>query len=275
VGGNFMDIYERYNLAKKDFQKNKKGSLYIATKSAEALFDVMYKLEASNKDENQSYLLAQIYYELGWKWESEKFIKNYISTNKLNFLIKLKWQHLLTKVEDLFELGHFELVQFRDLRTAKKRNVPPPLLESDFIFKEEVNFIIINIKPDFDDAILLNKKVVNDEVEFSAEKQSSITNFIEKTNSHICWTNNIAEELIDYYNDNYQNILGSIHRLDYGRADEEWYDGLRVDSAAFHYNSDEQLEGFYTIYDYYNMNSGFHIDTLDNSIVELYYNTDL
>jgi len=69
--------------------------------------------------------------------------------------------------------------------------------------------------------------------------------------------------------------LSSIGRLDYGKTDDEWYNGLRVDSAGFHYNKDERLEGFYTIYDYYNKNSGFHIETLDNSIVELYYNTDL
>jgi hypothetical protein len=235
----------------------------------------MYELEKSNKDENQSYLLAQIYYKLGWKWECKKFVKTHISSNKLNYLNQWKWRQLLNKVEDLFKLWHYELVEFRDLRTAEKRNVAPPLLRSDFIFIEEVNFIIISIKPNFNDVLLLNKKVLNDEVEFSAEKESSITNFIENTNSHFSWTNNFYKELINYYNDNYQQILSSIGRLDYGKADDEWYNGLRVDSAGFHYNKDERLEGFYTIYDYYNKNSGFHIDTLDNSIVELYYNTDL
>lgn len=69
--------------------------------------------------------------------------------------------------------------------------------------------------------------------------------------------------------------MSRIGRLDYGNADDEWYDGLRVESVGFHYNSDDRLEGSYIIYDYYNMNSGFYIDTLDNSIIDLYYSVDL
>ncbi|WDF64291.1 hypothetical protein [Flavobacterium sp. KACC 22763] len=270
-----MNIYKRYKLAKEDFHKHKKGSLYNATKSAESLFDIMYELENYSKDQNQSYLLAKIYYELGWKWECRKFIKTHLSSNKLNYLNKLKWKYLLNKVEDLFKVSHYELIEYRDLRTAKKRNLPQTLLRNDFIFNEEVYFIIVSIKSDFNDIILLNKKVLNEEVEFSIEKESSIIKFIEKTNSHLSWINNSHKDLINYYNENYQQILSSIGRLDYGKANDEWYDGLRVDSVGFHYNSNEKLEGFYTIYDYYNMNSGFHIDTLDNSIVDLYYNTDL
>jgi hypothetical protein len=172
VDGNFMNIYDRYNIAKDDFQKYKKGSLYTATKIAEPLFDIMYELEKSNKDENQNYLLAQIYYELGWKWECRKFIKSYISSRKVNFLNKWKWQHLLNKVEKLFKLGHFELIEFRDLRMAKKRNVSQQLLQNDFIFNEDEYYIRITIKPNFNDIILLNKKVLNNEVGFSAEKRN-------------------------------------------------------------------------------------------------------
>ncbi|WP_417940614.1 hypothetical protein [Flavobacterium sp. RS13.1] len=268
-----MNIYERYITAIGDFRKDQKENLYIATKSAESLFDIMYELEESNKDEDQNYLLARIYYELGLKWKCRKFVKSYKSSNPLDDLNK--WQQLLNKVEDLFELGRFELVEFRDLRMAKKRNASQSLSRNDFVFNEDQYFIRISIKPSSNDIILLNKRVLNDEVEFSAEKQSSITNVIGKINSHFSWTNNFHKELIDYYNENYKDILRHIGRLDYGKADDEWYDGLRVESASFHYNSDDRLEGFYIIYDYYNMNSGFYIETLDNSITDLSYNTDL
>jgi hypothetical protein len=268
-----MNIYERYITAVRNFRKDQKESLYTSTKSAESLFDIMYELEESNKDEDQNYLLARIYYELGLKWKCRKFVKFYKSSNQLDDLNK--WKQLLNKVEDLFELGRFELVEFRDLRMAKRRNTLQQLLRSDFVINEDKYFIIINIKPSPNDIILLNKKVLHDEVEFSAEKGSSIINIIEKINSHFSWINNFHKELIDYYNDNYKDILSRIGRLDYGKADDEWYDGLRVESVGFHYNNDGRLEGSYIIYDYYNMNSGFYIDTLDNSIADLYYNVDL
>lgn len=59
-----MEYTTDNDIVKDDFRKYKKGSLYIATKSAECLFDIMLELEKSTKDKNQSYLLAQIYYEL-------------------------------------------------------------------------------------------------------------------------------------------------------------------------------------------------------------------
>lgn len=59
-----MEYTTDNDIVKDDFRKYKKGSLYIVTKSAECLFDIMLELEKSTKDKNQSYLLAQIYYEL-------------------------------------------------------------------------------------------------------------------------------------------------------------------------------------------------------------------
>lgn len=268
-----MNIYERYIKAIGDFRKDQKGSLYIATKSAESLFDIMYELEESNKDEDQNYLLSLIYYELGLKWKCRKFIDSYKSSNQLGG--SNKWHQLSNKVENLFELNRFELVEFSDLRMAKKRNISPPLSIDDFIFNEDEYFIRISMKPSSNNIIVLNKKVLNDEIEFSAEKHSSIINIIGKINSHFSWINNFDKELIGYYNDNYKDILKLFGRLDYGKADDEWYDGLRVESVGLHYNSDDRLEGTYIIYDYYNMNSGFYIDTLDNSIIDLYYNVDL
>ncbi|KQO32747.1 hypothetical protein ASF10_20025 [Flavobacterium sp. Leaf82] len=154
-----MNIYERYNTAIEDFRKAQKGNLYTATKSAESLFDIMYELEESNKNEDKSYLLARIYCELGLKWKCRKFVKSYKSSNQLDYLDK--WQQLLNKVEDLFELRCFELVEFRDLRMAKKRKTLQPLLRSDFVFNEDKYFIRINIKPSFNDIVLLNKKVLH------------------------------------------------------------------------------------------------------------------
>ena len=266
-------INDRYNIAMEKFQKHKKERLDIATKNAEPLFDVMYQLEKSNKSEYENYLLAQIYYLLGWKWKCKRFIESYLSTMETDNL--KKWQHLLNEVEQMFELSRFELIEFRDLRVAKKRNTSLELLKNDFILSEDEYYIRISITPNFDNLILLNKNVPNKEVGFSAEKNSNINHFIIKTNEHFSWTNNIRKELITYYNDNYIDIKNSIGRLDYGKADDEWYDGLEVEGVGFHFNNDEKLEAVYTIYDYYNMNSGFHIETLDNTIIELYYNTDL
>lgn len=62
--------------------------------------------------------------------------------------------------------------------------------------------------------------------------------------------------------------MSRIVSLDYDKVNDEW---IKY-SAGFHYNSDERVEGFYTICAYYNRNSGFHIDSLDNSIAGLYYN---
>src|SRR5690606_8469397 len=98
----------------------------IATKNAEPLFDVMYQLEKSNKSEYENYLLAQIYYLLGWKWKCKRFIESYLSTMETDNL--KKWQHLLNEVEQMFELSRFELIEFRDLRVAKKRNTSLELL---------------------------------------------------------------------------------------------------------------------------------------------------
>jgi hypothetical protein len=266
-------VNDRYNSAMEMFEKHKKERLDIATKNSEPLFDVMYELEKTNKSENENYLLAQIYYQLGWKWKCKRFIESYLSTMEINNL--KEWQNLLIKVEKLFELSRFELVEYRDLRVAKKRNTSLELLKNDFIVSEDEYYLRISITPNFDNLILLNKNVPNKEVEFSAEKNSNINHFIIKTNKHFSWTNNIRKELITYYNDNYIDIKNSIGRLDYGKADDEWYDGLEVEGVGFHFNSNGKLEATYTVYDYCNMNSGFHIETLDNTIIELYYNTDL
>ncbi len=230
-------------------------------------------MKKTNKSENENYLLAQIYYQLGWKWKCKRFIESFLHIIETNN--KKKWLNLLDEVEKLFELSRFELIEFRDLRVAKKRNTSFELFKNDFILSEDEYYLRISITPKFDKLILFNKNVPNKKVGFSAEKNSNINNFIIKTNEHFSWTNKIRKELITYYNDNYIDIKNSIGRLDYGKADDEWYDGLEVEGVSFHFNNDGKLEAFYTVYDYYNMNSGFHIETLDNTIIELYYNTDL
>lgn len=265
-------INDRYDKAMELFQQHKKENLHTATKNSEPLFDIMYELEKNNKSENENYLLAQIYYQFGWKWKCKRFIESQLTTTKTNDM--KKWKNLLSEVESLFELSRFELIKFRDLRVSKKRNTSFELLQNDFIINEDEYYLRISINPNFDNLILLNKNVPNKEVGFSAEKNSNINHFITKTNEHFSWINNIQKELITYYNDNYIDIKNSIGRLDYGKADDEWYDGLEVEGVGFHFNSNEKLEAFYTVYDYYNMNIGFHIETLDNSIIELYYNPE-
>ncbi|KGL58391.1 hypothetical protein [Polaribacter sp. Hel1_85] len=264
------DLFQFNNTNYKDL-RDYTNNLKLVTKNLESIFDIKYKLEKKKRTEEEDYLLAQTYIDLGHRWKALKFIESKIKIH--NNDDKFKFESLLKFVNYLFENNSLE---YKDLRDSEIKKTSNKLNLDNLTLSEEGNSIKFKENQQI---IILNKTIIQkellEELDFSFHKSISLNQFLQILDDYFIWTNSCSSEFINHYNDNFAKIEGRFGDLPCKKADINWFNGLSIDNVTLDLDEENNLLGYYTIYDYYNLNVGFEMKTLNKSIISMIYNPDL
>lgn len=225
--------------------------------SVEKLYDISYDLEMRNRNFDENYVLAQIYNILGKRISASKIIE--FTLKEANS----EQKHQLNKlVDDMSYKERFIINIYRDLREAKLIKSPSKLTVDDFVIQntEIGGWADIKISDEFANIVILNKNLNTHDDVAIAVPHFSANQYFEQLIDYIEWLGDFKNDLLTFYTNN-------SFELKYFDVDQNWFDGLDVDSLVIEIDNKRNVFCEIVIYDYLKNNMGFRLE-IENRIIK-------
>lgn len=246
--------------AQKEFIKSN-----ASEKSVEDLYDLIYLLqERKERNFEENYILAQIYYLIGENTTASIIIKEALVNCKNREITRLN--AIDNKIKKERNVWTFKKT-YRDLRDAKLIKSPTVLTIEDFcISKERDDLYVIEISEKHKNIVVLNKNKKNTDTIFCKKEPNE--NLLLFLVEYVKWIGQIKDELISFYN----NFSYKFKNENVG---QKWFDGLDVIEFNIYIDENENTETDIGLIDYsnYNRQEGFILEIQNMALVDLNFET--
>lgn len=257
------ELNAKYINAKSEFIDSK-GS----EKSVENLYDLIYVLkEIKERNFNENFILAEIYYLVGKRIYSSKIIEN--SLKNCNAIEFEKLMFIKNKLDN--DWGDFNIKIYRDLRDAKLVKQPTKLNIEDFIIRQNIfDKFCLDISDKIKYIVILNKNFKNEDIwgreftDFIISENEPNNKLLLKIVDYIQWLGEINKELIYFYNDKEFD-----HKV--SNVGQEWFDSLNIFDFSIKINKNNDFETKLIIHDYFQNDFGFFLRIENKAIISIEY----
>ena len=268
---NVKNLSDLYLDAKNEFFNSKHSE-----KSIENLYDILYYLaDIKERSFDQNYILADIYYLIGEHILASKTIEKALLNSEYDEAQRKMLMSIEQRIEDDLNKWDLTIQRYRDLRDSKKLKSPTILKRQDFIIKEDVDgTYCLKISHYINSIVILNKRLLNiDDLcklheyhVFSEIKPE--TYLLDQLITHIQWLGALKDELIDFYNnESFHSKLSLVG--------QEWFDGLNVYDFTIYINNQNDFKTHLIVQDYIQNDYGFHLEILNEKIIDIEYDANL
>ena len=179
--------------------------------SIERLYDLLYKMERSERSKNDDLTLSNIYTLLGFHQSACELFKSAADLTDRKNISKL---YLLEEKAK----SHKNDFIIKDIRKFRGENKQIKLLPTDFVSSESGRneFKVID-----KDVLIFNKVVKNSKVEVCLYGVHKFENYADKIVDYIYWLGDCRNKLIEFYNSEVSEWAGTT-------ANDDWYDTLEI-----------------------------------------------
>jgi hypothetical protein len=196
------DYTKDYIELSKEFRKSN-----ASTKSVEKLYDLLYKLENTNRTKEEDLILSNIYSLLGFHKSAYEVFKTIADLTNRKEATKMYVMEEKSK-------SHKDNFIIKDIRKYREKKEQPKLEISDFVAsKNHKN----QFKIDNKEIIIFNKTIKEDTISIQLPNEH-IENYSDKIINYMNWLSDCKTDLIDFYNREYKEDI----------ANKDWYDTLVI-----------------------------------------------